>query len=120
MTTVERPSLTVDITLTENAADQVRGFLEGEKVSLETGGVRVAVTPGGCSGFKYNLTIEDAPLDDDIVTASHGIQLFVDAFSAQYLAGTNIDYVSNINGQGFAFNNPSSTGGCGCGSSFSA
>ena len=51
---------------------------------------------------------------------SNGVRLFVDAFSAQYLEGTSIDYVTSINGQGFAFNNPAATGSCGCGSSFSA
>lgn len=121
MTTgTERPGLSVNITLTPHAAEQVRGFMGAEKVPLGTGGLRVCVVPGGCSGFKYDLRIEDGPLDDDIIATSGGIRLFVDAFSAQYLEGTTIDYVSNLNGQGFAFNNPSATGGCGCGSSFSA
>lgn len=119
-TETERPGLSVDVSLTDNAAEQVRGFMSAEAVPLETGGLRVCVLPGGCSGFKYDLRIEDGPLDDDLITSSGGIRLFVDAFSAQYLQGTTIDYVSNLNGQGFAFNNPSATGGCGCGSSFSA
>jgi iron-sulfur cluster assembly accessory protein len=119
-TETQRPSFSVAIELTETAAEQVRDFLSNEKISVETGGIRVSVMPGGCSGFKYNLNIEEDPLEDDIVLTSSGLRLFVDAFSAQYLEGTTIDYVTSINGQGFSFNNPTATGGCGCGSSFSA
>ena len=82
------------------------------------GAGRVAVLPGGCSGFKYGLNIEERPFDDDIVLDASGVRVFVDAFSAQYLSGTTIDYVSSMQGAGFTFSNPNSTGGCGCGSSF--
>jgi iron-sulfur cluster assembly protein len=78
------------------------------------------VLPGGCSGFRYGLNIEERPLDDDMVVDVRGIRVFVDAFSAQYLSGTTIDYVTNMQGSGFTFENPNSTGGCGCGSSFTA
>jgi iron-sulfur cluster assembly protein len=78
------------------------------------------VQPGGCSGFKYGLLIEDASAEDDIVVDNDGFRVFVDPFSAQYLNGTVIDYVSSMQGSGFTFKNPTATGGCGCGSSFSA
>lgn len=120
MTAINQPAMDLDIVLTSNAAEKVREFMAAEKVSVESAGLRVAVMPGGCSGFKYDLRIEEDVLDDDIITESFGIRLFVDAFSAQYLDGTNIDYVSTMTGSGFSFNNPSATGGCGCGSSFSA
>jgi len=120
MPTTERPGLSVDITLTEAAVDQINSFMAAEEVAPESAGLRVSVLPGGCSGFKYGLNIEEQPLDDDIVNTIDGIRVFVDAFSAQYLAGTTIDYVSNLSGSGFTFNNPSASGGCGCGSSFSA
>jgi len=110
----------VDVGLTANAATKVREFMKTEKVAEATAGLRVSVMPGGCSGFKYALNIEEAALDDDIIKESHGLRLFVDAFSAQYLSGTRIDYVSNLTGNGFTFDNPSASGGCGCGSSFSA
>ena len=61
-----------------------------------------------------------AALDDDIVFERGGLRMFVDAFSAQYLNGTTVDYVSTMQGSGFTFNNPNATGGCGCGSSFTA
>jgi iron-sulfur cluster assembly protein len=116
--TTQRPDTSVDIKLTENAAQQVRVFLEQEDVPADTAGLRVAVMPGGCSGFKYGLLIEERPADDDLVVEVEGLRVFVDAFSAQYLNGTTIDYVSTMQGAGFTFENPNSTGGCGCGSSF--
>lgn len=120
MTTTQRPEITVNVSLTSEAVEQVRGFMDAEKVPMETGGLRVSVLPGGCSGFKYGLNIEEQPLDDDIIVRRDGLQLFIDAFSAQYLEGTTIGYASSMQGSGFTFDNPSSTGGCGCGSSFSA
>lgn len=108
----------VTLTLTERAAEEVKKFLAEEKVDLAQAGLRVGVMPGGCSGFKYALNIEDKPADDDHVIESSGIRLFVDEFSAQYLNGTTIDYRSNFQESGFAFENPNATGGCGCGTSF--
>ena len=118
MTTTHRPETNVEIALTDNAVAQIQQFLAQEDVPEETAGLRVAVMPGGCSGFKYGLMIEEQPADDDFVIEVKGLRVFVDAFSAQYLNGTTIDYVSTMQGAGFTFNNPNSTGGCGCGSSF--
>ena len=84
------------------------------------GGLRVSVQPGGCSGFKYGLLIEDQPADDDFVVQQVGFKLFVDPFSAQYLNNVVIDYVSSMQGSGFTFKNPNATGSCGCGTSFTA
>ena len=89
----------------------------GEGVA-ESAGLRVAVLPGGCSGFRYSLNIEEQPAADDVVIESAGVRLFVDEFSSQYLNGTVIDYKSNFQESGFAFENPNASGGCGCGSSF--
>jgi iron-sulfur cluster assembly protein len=86
----------------------------------ETAGLRVRVVPGGCSGFQYSLNIEEDARSGDFVLEKHGIRIFVDMFSAQYLNGVTIDYTSNMMGSGFTFDNPNATGGCGCGSSFSA
>jgi iron-sulfur cluster assembly protein len=118
MSTLQEP--TVDITVTPVAAGEVRRFFEAEGVPVDVGGLRVSVQPGGCSGFKYALVIEDAVGEDDVVVEKGGFRVFVDPFSAQYLNGTTIDYVSSMQGSGFTFKNPNSTGGCGCGSSFSA
>ena len=80
----------------------------------------MSVQPGGCSGFKYGLLIEDEAAEDDLIVEQSDWRVFVDPFSAQYLNGVTIDYVSSMQGSGFTFKNPNSTGGCGCGSSFSA
>lgn len=117
MTTTQKPD-TITLTLTEQAAAEVRKFMAEEKVDPVTAGLRVGVMPGGCSGFKYSLNIEDKAADDDLTIESSGVRLFVDAFSATYLNGVTIDYKSNFQESGFAFDNPNATGGCGCGSSF--
>jgi iron-sulfur cluster assembly protein len=117
MATTQR-SAPITLTLTDQAAVEVRKFMAEEKVSPETAGLRIGVLPGGCSGFKYSLSIEDKPADDDIVIESAGVRCFVDAFSAQYLNGVTLNYKSNFQESGFAFENPNATGGCGCGSSF--
>jgi iron-sulfur cluster assembly protein len=118
MTTTQRPEATIDIALTDQAASQVRTFMDQEDVPADSAGLRVSVLPGGCSGFRYGLNVEERPLDDDYVLDVQGLRVFVDAFSAQYLNGTRIDYVSTMQGAGFTFDNPNSSGGCGCGSSF--
>ena len=109
-----------ELVLTPRAAEEVGKFIAAEQVPDETAGLRVSVLPGGCSGFKYSLNIEERALDDDMVHEINGVRVFVDGFSAQYLAGITIDYVTSMQGSGFTFTNPNATGGCGCGSSFTA
>ena len=116
MSTTQKP--TVNLTLTDRAGEEVRKFLAEEQATAESAGLRVAVLPGGCSGFKYSLSVEPEPAADDVVISSAGVRLFVDEFSAQYLQGVVIDYKSNFQESGFAFENPNATGGCGCGTSF--
>jgi iron-sulfur cluster assembly protein len=108
------------MTVTPVATTEVKRFMEQEGVAFNEGGLRVSVQPGGCSGFRYGLLIEEKAADDDLVIDQEGIRVFVDPFSAQYLNGVTIDYVSSMQGSGFTFKNPNSTGGCGCGSSFNA
>jgi iron-sulfur cluster assembly protein len=122
MSSIEQqsPATGFNMTLTERAAEEVRKFIAQEQVSPETAGLRVSVLPGGCSGFKYSLNIEERALDDDMVHEINSVRVFVDGFSAQYLAGVTIDYVSSMQGSGFTFSNPNASGGCGCGSSFTA
>src|SRR5437588_10280453 len=110
----------IELTVTPDAGVEVKKFMDAEGVSAEQGGLRVSVQPGGCSGFKYGLLIEDQAADDDVILDQGEFKVFVDPFSAQYLHGVEIDYVSSMQGSGFTFKNPNSTGGCGCGSSFSA
>jgi iron-sulfur cluster assembly accessory protein len=113
-------STDIELTLTPAAAVEVKKFMDAEGVTGEEGGLRVAVQPGGCSGFKYSLVIEDKSAEDDFVMDNDGFKVFIDPFSAQYISGVTIDYVTSMQGSGFTFKNPNSTGGCGCGSSFTA
>lgn len=118
MASTQQP--TIALTLTPVAATEVKRFMAQENVPESVGGLRVSVQPGGCSGFKYGLLIEEQAADDDYVLEQEGVRIFVDPFSAQYLSGTTVDYVSSMQGSGFTFKNPNATGGCGCGSSFTA
>ena len=118
MSAVAAPS--VEMNVTSSAIQEIKGFLAGEEDLPETAGLRVRVVPGGCSGFSYNLNIEEEPKSGDFILDKDGVKLFVDMFSAQYLNGITIDYTSNMMGSGFTFENPNATGGCGCGTSFSA
>src|SRR5918997_4250175 len=118
MSTATMPTVTVNVS--DAAAVEIKKFMSSEEGLPETAGLRVRVVPGGCSGFQYSLNIEEDSRPNDNVLDSNGVRLFVDMFSAQYLNGVEIDYVTNVMGSGFTFKNPNATGGCGCGSSFTA
>src|ERR1700755_3546224 len=118
MSATTAPTMVME--LTETAAGEVKNFMSSEEGLPETAGLRVRVVPGGCSGFQYSLNIEEESRANDFIIESHGVRMFVDMFSAQYLNGVEIDYVTNVMGSGFTFKNPNATGGCGCGSSFTA
>jgi iron-sulfur cluster assembly protein len=116
----QAPASGFALAITPRAAEEVQKFIAQEKVPTDSAGLRVSVLPGGCSGFKYSLNVEERPLEDDMVAEVNGVRVFLDGFSAQYLTGVTIDYVSSMQGSGFTFSNPNATGGCGCGSSFTA
>lgn len=120
MATTENSALGATVTLTPRATEEVVKFIAAEGLALDKAGLRVSVLPGGCSGFKYSLNIEEQPVEDDIVLEVEQVRIFVDGFSLPYLNGVRIDYVSSMQGSGFTFENPNATGGCGCGSSFTA
>ena len=118
MSATTAPTMTMEVT--ETAAAEIKKFMAGEEGLPESAGLRVRVVPGGCSGFQYSLNIEEDSRSGDFILNENGVRLFVDMFSAQYLNGVKIDYVSGVMGSGFTFTNPNATGGCGCGSSFTA
>ncbi len=105
------------LSLTPVAAEKVVEIRAAEEIEAHYA-LRVKVMGGGCSGFQYDLFF-DEPADDDQRFESNGIALVSDPMSFMYLMGTVIDYVEGLQGAGFKFNNPMSTGSCGCGSSFS-
>ncbi len=106
------------LVLTDKAAEKVREIQGAE--GLENQGLRVRVLGGGCSGFSYDLFFEEETTELDQSFESHGIPIYVDMMSLQYLEGTEIDYVDGLYGAGFKFQNPAAKSTCGCGSSFSA
>lgn len=111
---------TIDMTVTASAIAEIKKFIAGEEDLTESAGLRLRVVPGGCSGFSYSMNIEEDSKQGDHIIEKDGVKMFVDMFSAQYLNGITVDYTSNVMGSGFTFENPNATGGCGCGTSFSA
>src|ERR1700710_848001 len=103
MSTMNQPE--VLMTVTPVAGEEVKKFMSQEGVDPAVGGLRVSVQPGGCSGFKYGLLIEDAAAEDDLIVDQGEYRVFVDPFSAQYIGGVIIDYTSSMQGPGFPFNN---------------
>ena len=116
--TTAAPPMTLIVT--DSAVVEIKKFMESEEGLPETAGLRVRVVPGGCSGFQYSLNIEEDSRQGDFILDEKGVKLFVDMFSAQYLNGVQIDYVTGVMGSGFTFTNPNATGSCGCGTSFTA
>ena len=82
--------------------------------------LRVFVSGGGCSGFQYGFTFDEAQNADDTAMVKNGVTLLVDSMSFQYLVGAEIDYSEGLEGAQFVIKNPNATTTCGCGSSFSA
>jgi iron-sulfur cluster assembly protein len=108
------------INVTERAAMKIQQLLAKEGVSAETGGLRVGVQGGGCSGLSYAMRLETQARDRDKVFEAHGARIFVDPKSFLYLNDTTLDYTEELIRQGFVFINPQATRSCGCGSSFTA
>ncbi len=105
------------ITLTDTAATKVRELLDGEgdpELAL-----RVAVRPGGCSGFSYEMFFDGDIASDDQEAEFSGVKVVVDPSSAQLLDGATLDYKDGLQQAGFSINNPNATRSCGCGQSFS-
>ena len=81
--------------------------------------LRVAVRPGGCSGFSYEMFFDTDVAADDLTTEAEGVKVVVDASSAPLLKGASLDFKDGLQGAGFSINNPNATRSCGCGQSFS-
>jgi iron-sulfur cluster assembly protein len=108
------------IHVTEKAAAKIRQLLGKEGVPESTGGLRVGVQGGGCSGLTYAMRLDTQARDRDKVFEENGARVFVDPKSFLFLANTTLDYQETLIRQGFVFENPQSTRSCGCGSSFTA
>ena len=104
------------ITLTESAAKKVKELVEAEGNSELA--LRVAVRPGGCSGFSYEMFFDSDFAADDQKAEFAGVKVVVDSASLEYLSGASLDYKEGLMGAGFTVNNPNTTRSCGCGQSF--
>jgi len=108
----------VPLIFTDSAANKVKKLIEEEGNSDLK--LRVFVSGGGCSGFKYGFTFDELINKDDTVMETNGVKLLIDPMSFQYLVGAEIDFEENLQGAQFIIKNPGATSTCGCGSSFSA
>lgn len=106
------------LVFSDSAANKVKQLIEEEgNPELK---LRVFVTGGGCSGFQYGFTFDEAMNEDDTTMSKSGVTLLIDPMSLQYLVGAEIDYQENLEGAQFVIKNPNASSTCGCGSSFSA
>jgi iron-sulfur cluster assembly accessory protein len=104
------------LTVTESAAAQLKTMLSQEKDSAGKG-LRVYVEAGGCSGMQYGMVFDERRSDDH-AAEFQGVPVLVDAFSAEYLRGSVIDFSDALTGGGFKISNPKAKQSCGCGKSF--
>ena len=117
-----KPSL---IILTDTATAKVAELIEAERAEQPGAGpaedlaLRVAVRPGGCSGFSYEMFFDSEIADDDLTATYGGVKVVVDPVSAPMLRGATLDYKDGLQGAGFHINNPNAQRTCGCGNSFS-
>lgn len=109
------------IKLTERAASELKTLIskEVEQNGMSpTAVLRVMVVGGGCSGFSYRMGFDESVGPEDRVEEVNGVRVALDPKSVPFLAGTEVDYQDGLMGRGFVFNNPNSSGSCGCGNSF--
>jgi iron-sulfur cluster insertion protein len=106
------------LVFTDAAAAKVKALIDEEgNPDLK---LRVFVSGGGCSGFQYGFTFDEAVNEDDTAMNNGGVTLLIDPMSFQYLVGAEIDYQEGLEGAQFVIKNPNAQSTCGCGSSFSA
>lgn len=104
------------VTATEQAAEKALEMMEEN--DLEDGGLRLYVQQGGCAGLSYGMRFEREPEDDDTTVTVHGLDLFVDPASMDYIGGSQLVFEGGLHGTGFTVENPNVVSECGCGESF--
>jgi iron-sulfur cluster assembly accessory protein len=114
---VEAPKSSQPVLMTDSAIAKVKEIMATQDPI--PAGLRIGVVGGGCSGFQYSMSFENAAGMMDKVVRFEDLKVFVDATSAMYLNGCTVDYVETLEAAGFKFDNPQVKSTCGCGSSFS-
>lgn len=108
------------VTLTEQAAKEIKRVMEEQNMPVEQTYIRVGVAGGGCSGFQYRFSLDSsASTDQDHIWDQHGLKVAVEKTHDLHLDGTTVDFYEGLERRGFTFDNPNITRSCGCGSSFS-
>jgi iron-sulfur cluster assembly protein len=117
--TAEQAAATQGIHITEKALEHVRAAMQKEGISPETGGLRLGVQGGGCSGLSYSIRFDTQPRERDRIFTFGDVRVFVDPKSFIYLNGMSVEWEETLMHRGFVFKNPNAKKSCGCGSSFS-
>ncbi|MFC6942993.1 HesB/IscA family protein [Salinirubellus sp. GCM10025818] len=106
------------VTVTEAAAEEALDLLRGEDYDTDVAGLRLFVQQGGCAGLSYGMRFDAEPEEDDTITEHHGLRIFVDPASLNYVGGSVLDFDGGLQGAGFHVENPNVVSECGCGESF--
>jgi iron-sulfur cluster assembly protein len=106
------------LTVSEAAAEEALSLLDGEGMDVAEAGLRLFVKQGGCAGLSYGMRFESEPAEEDAVFDHHGLRVFVDPSSLDYVDGSHLDFEGGLQGEGFHVENPNVVSECGCGESF--
>ena len=104
------------IEITQPAQEAIKAAIEG--AGQPVAGLRLMVQAGGCAGLKYGMALELEAQPDDASLTFDEVTVLIDPLTREHIAGTKIDFVSNLEGAGFTFDNPNAKSACGCGKSF--
>ncbi|WP_247009332.1 HesB/IscA family protein [Halorientalis litorea] len=108
----------ITIEVTEAAADEALRLLDSEGMDTDEAGLRLFVQQGGCAGLSYGMRFDFEPEAEDTVFEHHGLRVFVDEASMNYIEGSRLDFEDGLQGEGFTVENPNVVSECGCGESF--
>jgi len=106
------------VTVTPEAAEEAISLMEREGMDIDVSGLRLFVQQGGCAGLSYGMRFDTEPEPDDSVVEHHGLRVFVDPASQNYIGGSKLEYEGGLQGAGFHVENPNVVSECGCGESF--
>jgi len=106
------------VTVTQDAAAEAIRLIESEGLDTNEAGLRLFVQQGGCAGLSYGMRFDNEPEPDDAIVEQHGLRVFVDPASQNYVGGSTLRYEGGLQGAGFHVENPNVVSECGCGESF--
>jgi len=106
------------VEVSKPAAEQALTLMDQEGMDNDVGGLRLVGQQGGCAGLSYGMRFDTEPESDDTVTVHHGLRIFVDPASVNYIGGSQLEYEDGLQAAGFHVENPNVVSECGCGESF--